>query len=547
MHRKLLAPIVALAGLAGTAALACGAPSSQPASGPVAEDVRAALASGRQGFDHADWDRLLAEGTRDGLVDYPHFRRHRAELDAYLDRIAEAELAALAPEELKALLSNAYNALTIRTILEHPGVSSIREIDGVFTGITHEVGGHRLTLDNIEHNLLRPFFRDPRIHFVLNCAALSCAPLPGWAFEGERLEEQLEERTRSFLTDPANVRVADGTLELSRYFDWYGEDFTAEGWEPRAETIPAFVARYADPEVRAFIRRHDGSPPVRFLDYDWSLNAAVPPEAEGGAGRGSARRDAGTGSAVGVPEGGEAGRGGPVRVADGGEAGPGGPPSDAGWVAELRRWVRGFGPAAPLLYGLAYVLGVVLFVPGAPLTIGAGVAFGLLGGTAIVALAATTGAATAFILARHFLRKRVERWIEGREKFAAVDRAVAREGWKVVALTRLSPAFPFNLQNYAYGITAVDFWSYLVASAVAMLPGTLLYVYIGVAGTQVAAATTGAADWGRTALQVVGLLATLAVVILITRVARRELRRLTEGEEVGGARDPSGSGASAPA
>lgn len=519
MPRPFHAPIAVLAALT---ALACGPPASQPATGPVADDVRASLETGRERFDHAAWGRLLAEGTRDGLVDYPHFQRRRAELDAYLDRIAAADLAALAPDESKALLINAYNALTLRTILDHPGVASIREIDGVWTRIEHEVGGYRLTLDAIEHNLLRPFYRDPRIHFVLNCASRSCAPLPPWPFEGERLDGQLGELTRSFLSDPANVRIAGERLELSRYFDWYGEDFTAEGWEPRAETIPAFIARYSRPEVAAFVAERDGSPPVRFLEYDWSLNAAVPPAPDAGDGAGDGDRT-GPSAAAGSPD----------------------PPSGTGWVADLRAWVRGFGPAAPIVYGLAYVLGVLLFVPGAPLTIGAGVAFGLLAGTAIVAVAATTGAGLAFLLARHLLRERVERWLQGRERFSAVDRAVETQGWRIVALTRLSPAFPFNLQNYAYGITGVDFRSYVLTSAVAMLPGTLLYVYVGVASAEVAAAATGAADWGRTALQVVGLLATIAVVVVVTRVARRELRRATgtDGSEDG----PSGAEASAPA
>lgn len=513
--------------LLGAALVACGAPQSRPATGPVAEEVRASLEAGQEKFAHQAWTRLLAEGTREGLVDYSFFQAHRAELDGYLERIAGAQLGTLAPAELEALLINAYNALTVWTILEHPAVGSIREIDGVWTEITHEVGGHRLTLDVIEHNLLRPFFRDPRIHFAVNCASLSCAPLPLWAFEGEGLDEQLEERTRAFLRSSENVRIEGDELLLSRYFDWYGEDFTAAGWRPRAESIAGFVARYSRPEIAAFVRERDAKPRIRFLEYDWSLNAAVPPrleepeeeEREGG-------RAPSSGTAVSGPDAGD------------------------GWVADLRGWVWGFGWAAPIVYGFAYMIAVVLFVPGAPLTIGAGVAFGLWAGAAIVAVAATTGASLAFLLARHLLRGRVERWIEGREKFEAVDRAVESQGWKIVVLTRLSPAFPFNLQNYAYGLTGVGLRAYVLASAVAMLPGTVLYVYLGVAGTEVAAAATGAAEWGRTSLQVVGLLATLAVVVFVTRVARRELARMTGGGDPDDrdlAETVDGSEASAPA
>lgn len=210
------------------------------------------------------------------------------------------------------------------------------------------------------------------------------------------------------------------------------------------------------------------------------------------------------------------------------------PVSGSGWVASLREWVAGFGPAAPLVYGAAYVVATVLFVPGSALTIGAGVAFGLLWGTVLVSIASTVGAALAFLLARYFLRERVESWLEGRERFELVDRAVAEKGWRIVALTRLSPVFPFNLQNYAYGLTGVGFRGYVLASWVAMIPGTLLYVYLGAAGVQVAAAATGTASWGRTALQLLGLGATLAVAVVAGRIATRALREAGAVEEEGG-------------
>lgn len=281
LPRLLLALLLPLALLLGLS-VSCGAPASRPASGEIADQVRASLESGEASFDHAALDRLMAEGTLDGRVDYGHFQDHRAELDAYLERVAAADLASLDPDHLMALLINAYNALTIRSILDHWPVESIRDIDGVWTDIRHTVGGHELTLDAIEHNLLRPFFRDPRIHFAVNCASGSCAPLPPWAFTGEGLEEQLEERSRAFLSDPANVRVEGETLLLSKYFDWYGEDFTAEGWEPRADTIPAFVARYTRPQVREFLEADEGPPSIEFLDYDWSLNSVSSADAPPG-------------------------------------------------------------------------------------------------------------------------------------------------------------------------------------------------------------------------------------------------------------------------
>jgi len=255
-------------------AVACGAPASVPAGGDLAADVRAALESGKQGFDHSEWGRLLAGGTHDGLVDYGWFREHRSGLDAYLKRVAEVKLASLARRHLEALLINTYNALTIRSILDHPGVGSIREIDGVWDRSRHTVGGHEVTLDQIEHNLLRPFFKDPRIHFVVNCASLSCAPLASLAYDGDSLEAQLEGAARRFMADPRQVRVEDGTLHLSSYFKWYGTDFVSQGWSPRADTLAEFVERYAPPGTAAAIRAAGIPMKVEFLDYDWKLNAA---------------------------------------------------------------------------------------------------------------------------------------------------------------------------------------------------------------------------------------------------------------------------------
>jgi hypothetical protein len=255
---------------------ACGAPSAERATGDVARAVEASLKGGTERFDHAAWGRLLEKGTADGLVDYRFMRDHRAELAAYLRAASDAPLARLAPGHLEALLINVYNAVTVASILDHPRVASIKDIPGVWTERRHRVGGFDLTLDEIEHRILRPFFKDPRIHFALNCASRSCAPLPAWAYDGDRLEAQLEERARAFLADQRNVRVEGSRLLLSRYFDWYGSDFTAAGWRGTAASIAAYVARHAAPEVARFIERQAGKPPIGFLEYDWSLNEARP-------------------------------------------------------------------------------------------------------------------------------------------------------------------------------------------------------------------------------------------------------------------------------
>ena len=486
----------------GTVLLAvggCAAPAAQPATGAVAEAVERALARGTATFDHSDWDALLRAGTKDGLVDYEIMASRRADLDDYVARLADADVGALASDELMALLINAYNALTVVAILDHPGVSSIRDIDGVWTELRWTVGGHALTLDGIEHNVLRPFFRDPRLHFVLNCASLSCAPLPPWAYRGAALEDQLEERSHAFLTDPANVSIESGRLRLSRYFDWYGSDFTSPGWAPRAASIPAFIAGYATEPIRVAIAA-DPAIAFGFADYDWSLNDVDA--------RSSTRM---TAARPAMP------RAAPAQAAE----------EDFGFVARLVTWLRetagGLGWLGPFFYGLVYALAVVLFVPGSALTIAAGVTFGLALGGLTVFVAANAGAALAFVIARYGLRDRIERRLAGRPALQAIDRAVETQGWRIVFLTRLSPVFPFNAQNYFYGLTGVTFFQYVAASLVGMIPGTLLYVYIGAAGAEVAEASGGAAGWGQTALLVAGLLATAAVVVLVTRVARREL------------------------
>jgi uncharacterized membrane protein YdjX (TVP38/TMEM64 family) len=180
-----------------------------------------------------------------------------------------------------------------------------------------------------------------------------------------------------------------------------------------------------------------------------------------------------------------------------------------------------------VLFALLYVLATVLFLPGSILTLGAGAVYGVVQGAILVSLSATLGATAAFLVGRHFARKWVVKQIEGNAAFQAIDEAVAEEGWKIVGLTRLSPIFPFNLLNYAFGVTRVRLRDYVVASWIGMMPGTLMYVYLGsLAGSLV---TLGAGQRVRTpaewALYVVGLLATAAVTVVVTRIARAALRR----------------------
>ncbi len=195
------------------------------------------------------------------------------------------------------------------------------------------------------------------------------------------------------------------------------------------------------------------------------------------------------------------------------------------WLDWLRQRID-TGVWGAILFGLIYVAATVLFVPGLILTIAAGAVFGLLTGTLIVSLASTTGAALAFLIARYLARDKVAEMARRNPKFDAIDKAIGEGGWKIVALLRLSPAVPFNLQNYLYGLTPIRFWPYVLTSWLAMAPGTLMYVYIGhVTGVAVGGERRRSpAEW--VALGV-GLAATIGVTVYVTYLARKQLQKQT--------------------
>jgi uncharacterized membrane protein YdjX (TVP38/TMEM64 family) len=194
-------------------------------------------------------------------------------------------------------------------------------------------------------------------------------------------------------------------------------------------------------------------------------------------------------------------------------------------VAALEEERTSWGNWGPVLFGLLYVALVVLLVPGSALTLAAGALFGRGLGTLVVSLASTTGAALAFLISRYLARQRVAAYVQHHPRLEAVDRAVSEGGWKIVALLRLSPLVPFNLQNYLYGVTGIRFWPYVLTSWLTMLPGTFLYVYLGSLGRQ-SLESIGAqrrrtpAEW---TFLIVGLLATLTATLYLTRLARKAL------------------------
>lgn len=188
-------------------------------------------------------------------------------------------------------------------------------------------------------------------------------------------------------------------------------------------------------------------------------------------------------------------------------------------------WISGLGVLGPIIFAGLYILACVLSLPGFILTLGAGAVFGVITGFIAVSIGSTLGAACAFLIGRYLARDLVAGRIAGNEKFKAVDEAVGREGWKIVLLTRLSPIFPFNLLNYAFGLTKVSLKHYFFASWLGMIPGTVMYVYIGsLAGDLASLGGSGRArTTGEWVLYGIGLLATLIVTVFVTRLARETL------------------------
>lgn len=191
-------------------------------------------------------------------------------------------------------------------------------------------------------------------------------------------------------------------------------------------------------------------------------------------------------------------------------------------LEHILAWVDGLGAWGPVILAGIYIAACVLMLPGSILTLGAGALFGVVVGTVVVSIASTIGATLAFLVGRYLARDWVAAKLARRPNFAAIDRAVGLNGFKIVLLTRLSPVFPFNLLNFGYGLTPVPLGKYVLASWIGMIPGTIMYVYlgslVGLAGGDQEMTTS---QW---ALYGMGLAATVAVTVLITRVARKALR-----------------------
>jgi uncharacterized membrane protein YdjX (TVP38/TMEM64 family) len=193
--------------------------------------------------------------------------------------------------------------------------------------------------------------------------------------------------------------------------------------------------------------------------------------------------------------------------------------NNSGMLKRGLEWVRELGPWGPVAFIVMYVAAVVVFLPAAILTLGGGFVFGMLWGSIYVLIGATIAANVAFLLGRHLARDWIARRFESQPKFKALDDAVAREGWKIAALVRFAPVFPFSWTSYGFGLTRIPLWEYFLANF-AMIPGTLMYVYFGTLLSDV----TQKVEKPPWIKWVIGAL-TVAVILYVTRFAKRALSR----------------------
>lgn len=223
--------------------------------------------------DHSRFDAVLARVvTDDAMVDYERLRADPADLEAYIKQLASVDFDALGRDEKLALLINAYNAFTLRLILDHWPVASIMDIPEAqrWDARRWKIGDHTLSLNQIEHDWLRGKFVEPRIHFAINCASVGCPPLLDEAYVGDRIDEQLDKAARIVHRDGSRWFDFDpgkGRVRLTKLYDWYGDDFRQV-----ADSPLDFAARYA-PKLRAALdagRR----PRIEWIPYDWSLNTS---------------------------------------------------------------------------------------------------------------------------------------------------------------------------------------------------------------------------------------------------------------------------------
>ena len=221
--------------------------------------------------DNSIYEELLKRYVKNGVVDYRGFKKEEGKLDEYLKVLENTKVSELVRNEQFAFYVNAYNAWTIKLILSaYPGIESIKDLGNIFKSPWGKkivrLNGRVLTLDDIEHGILRVQFKDPRVHFAINCASKSCPPLLSEPYRGSTLNRQLDDATRSFINDPKSNYLKDSRLYVSRIFKWYSEDFN--------DDVIGFFLKYAEGDFKKELEAKKDQLKIVYLDYDWSLNGA---------------------------------------------------------------------------------------------------------------------------------------------------------------------------------------------------------------------------------------------------------------------------------
>jgi hypothetical protein len=227
-------------------------------------------AAGRM-VDHGIYAELLSKHVKNGVVNYAGFKADENHLDQYLKILEQVDPERLPRDEQFAFFINAYNAGTIKLILTgYPGVKSIKDLGSLLQSPWKKemvrIHGNIFTLDHIEHDILRPRFRDARVHFAINCAAKSCPPLLSEPYRGEVLDAQLTRATADFLNQRANSRLEGDQLWVSSIFKWFAEDFNKD--------VVGFYLKYAQGDLKQKLEAGRDRIEVKYMDYDWSLNGA---------------------------------------------------------------------------------------------------------------------------------------------------------------------------------------------------------------------------------------------------------------------------------
>lgn len=225
-------------------------------------------AKAKDNIDNSIYASLLKKHVINARVNYTGLKKDEKKLDKYLNLLSHTDIKSLSRNDQYAFYINAYNAFTLKLILSrYPGINSIKEIGGFFSNPWKKkfipLQGKTVNLDYIEHQVLRPRFKDPRVHFAINCASKSCPALRNEPYEAAQLEDQLDEQAHTFINDKKHNFYKDNTLYLSQIFKWFKDDFN--------DNVFLFIKQYADGDLKEILRTESGIK-INYLEYNWSLN-----------------------------------------------------------------------------------------------------------------------------------------------------------------------------------------------------------------------------------------------------------------------------------